>query len=74
MVSYPWVAFHDCQKQDLNELPNAKRWHASVSERPATQRAYALVDQIASAKPGFTDNEKKVLFGQDATSVTRTNG
>ena len=74
MASYPWVVSHERQKQDLNDFPHVKRWHASISKRPATQRAYALVDQIASAKPGFTDDEKKVLFGQDASSVTRSDG
>lgn len=74
MASYPWVVSHERQKQDLNDFPNVKRWHASISERPATQRAYALIDQIASAKQGFTDDEKKVLFGQDASSVTRSDG
>lgn len=71
MASYPWVVSHERQKQDLNDFPNVKRWHADIRERPATQRAYALVDRIASAKPGYTDDEKKVLFGQDASSASR---
>ncbi len=71
MASYPWVVSHERQKQDLNDFPNVKRWYAAISERPATKRAYALVDQIKPSKEGFTDDEKKVLFGQDASRVTR---
>lgn len=71
MASYPWVVSHERQKQDLNDFPNVKRWYAAISERPATKRAYAVVDQIREAKQGFTDDEKKILFGQDASSVSR---
>lgn len=71
MASYPWVVSHERQKQDLNDFPNVKRWYAAISERPATKRAYALVDQIKPSKEGFTDDEKKILFGQDASSISR---
>lgn len=71
MASYPWVVSHERQKQDLNDFPNVKRWYAAISERPATKRAYAVVDQIKEAKQGFTEDEKKILFGQDASSVSR---
>ncbi|MEX1216221.1 glutathione S-transferase N-terminal domain-containing protein [Saccharospirillum sp.] len=71
MASYPWVVSHERQKQDLNDFPNVKRWHAAISERPATKRAYAVADQIKEAKQGFTDDEKKILFGQDASTIPR---
>ncbi|MEP4548611.1 MAG: glutathione S-transferase N-terminal domain-containing protein [Saccharospirillum sp.] len=71
MASYPWVVSHERQKQDLNDFPNVKRWHAAISERLATKRAYAVVDQIREAKQGFTDDEKNILFGQDASRVSR---
>lgn len=71
MASYPWVVSHERQKQDLNDFPNVKRWYAAISERPATKSAYAVVDQIKEAKQGFTEDEKKILFGQDASSVSR---
>lgn len=72
MASYPWVVSHERQKQDLNDFPNVKRWYTAIHERPATKRAYAVVDQIKEAKQGFTDDEKKILFGQDASSVSRS--
>ena len=74
MASYPWVVSHERQKQDLNDFPNVKRWFVTLSERPAAKRAYALADQIRGNKQGFTDDEKKILFGQDASSVTRSDG
>lgn len=71
MAGYPWVVSHERQKQDLNDFPNVKRWYAAISERPATKRAYALVDRVKPSKAGFTDDEKKVLFGQDASRIPR---
>lgn len=71
MACYPWVVSHERQKQDLNDFPNVKRWYVAIGERPATKRAYAVVNQIKEVKQGFTDDEKKILFGQDASSVSR---
>src|SRR5690554_5875396 len=46
MACYPWVASHERQSQDLNTFPELKRWYETISQRPATQRAYALVDSV----------------------------
>jgi GST-like protein len=71
MASYPWVKSHERQQQDLNDFPNVKRWFEFISERPATERAYAVVEQIKTSGQGYTEDEKKVLFGQDASRITR---
>ena len=68
MASYPWIVPHEKQGQNLDDFPHLKRWFAAIRERPATQRAYALAKQINPA-PVITDAEKKVLFGQDASTV-----
>lgn len=70
MASYPWVVPHERQQQDLDDFPNLKRWFAQIAERPATQRAYALAEQI-NPRPVMDEAAKKVMFGQDATSVRR---
>ena len=68
MASYPWIVPH--QKQGLNRdaVPHLKRWFAAIRERPATQRAYALAKAINPA-PVVTEEAKRVLFGQDASTV-----
>jgi GST-like protein len=70
MASYPWIVPHEKQGQNLDDFPHLKRWFAAIRERPATQRAYALAKRINPA-PVITDAEKKILFGQDASTVRR---
>jgi len=67
MASYPWIVSHARHRQDLNDFPNLKRWFESIRERPAVVKAYANVAPSYS-KP-ITDEERKILFGQDAKVV-----
>ncbi len=46
MAIYPWIVPHSFQQQDLNDFPHLKAWFERIQARPATQRAYALVDSI----------------------------
>ena len=68
MACYPWIASHKKQDQNLDDFPHLKRWFAAIRERPATQRAYALAREINPA-PVVTEETRRVLFGQDASSV-----
>jgi len=69
MACYPWV-IPDRQGQDIEDFPNLKRWLAAIRARPATQRAYALVKQVNPGAGGIrTEEERKVLFGQDRSVV-----
>ena len=69
MAAYPWV-IPDRQGQDIDTFPNVKRWLAAIRARPATARAYALVKQVNPNASGIrTEEERKVLFGQDRSVV-----
>ncbi len=68
MACYPWIVPHTRQGQKLEDFPHLQRWFAAIRERPATQRAYALVAQINPA-PVVDEAAKKLLFGQDASTV-----
>lgn len=68
MAIYPWIVPHKKQGQDLADFPHLRRWFEAIRARPATQRAYALVEKINPA-PVITEAEKKILFGQDASTV-----
>ena len=71
MASYPWIN-PDRQGQNIDEFPNLKRWRAAIRERPATQRAYARAKEInpqAGAPRQISEEERKILFGQDRSVV-----
>lgn len=65
MAAYPWINVYDKAPVDLTPFAEVRRWHASIAERPATQRAYALAKQVnPNAGQPMSDDEKKVLFGK----------
>ena len=68
MACYPWIVPHARQRQELEDFPNLKRWFEAIQQRPATQRAYALAANINTA-PSVSEESRRVLFGQDATTV-----
>ncbi|WLH11623.1 glutathione binding-like protein [Pseudomonas hefeiensis] len=51
MAIYPWTVSHQWQSQHLEDFPNVQRWFNRIKERPATVKAYALVDKINPPKP-----------------------
>lgn len=69
MASYPWIVSHQRQSQNLDDFPHLKRWFQRISERPATQRAYALVEQINPGSPVHDDKARQILFGQDSNTI-----
>lgn len=72
MAAYPWVVPHQAQQQNLEDFPHLKRWFESIQTRPATQRAYAKAREInPNQAPVVTEESKRILFGQDASSVRR---
>ena len=71
MASYPWTRNYGRLNQDIEQFPNLKRWQSAIAARPATERAYALVEKINPPKPPvpLTDEERRLLYGQDASTV-----
>ena len=67
MASYPWIVPHEGHKQNLDDFPHVKRWFNTIKARPAVVKAYQGAPP-SYAKP-MTDEERKVLFGQDAKTV-----
>ncbi|MCY1559028.1 Disulfide-bond oxidoreductase YfcG [compost metagenome] len=49
MAIYPWIDRHAWQEQNLDDFPHLKRWYLDIQARPATIRAYALVEQVNPA-------------------------
>lgn len=69
MASYPWIVSHQRQNQNLDDFPHLKRWFERISARPATERAYALVEQINPGSPVHDDKARQILFGQDSKTI-----
>jgi len=69
IACYPWI-IPDRQGQDMGEFPNLRRWHAAIKARPATTRAYSVANQVNPNRNAIrTEEEKKILFGQDKSVV-----
>jgi GSH-dependent disulfide-bond oxidoreductase len=69
MAAYPWIN-PDRQGQNIDDFPNLKRWKAAIRARPATERAYARAKEVNPNAGGIrTEQERKVLFGQDKSVV-----
>ncbi len=50
MAIYPWIVSHKWQSQRLEDFPHVQRWFNSIKERPATIRAYELVQKVNPPK------------------------
>jgi GST-like protein len=69
MACYPWL-IPDRQGQNMDDFPHVARWHAAIKARPATVRAYARAKEVRpETQVALTDEQRKVLFGQDKSVV-----
>lgn len=69
MACYPWIVSHERQQQDLADFPHLSRWYDAIAQRPATRRAYALVEQVNPQPASYDAEAHKMLFGQDASTI-----
>ena len=69
IASYPWIVPHERQGQDLDNFPHLKRWYKTIAIRPAVIRAYSRGNEISGGAPVVTEESRKILFGQDASTV-----
>jgi len=69
IASYPWIVPYIKQSQNLDDFPHLKRWFESIKARPATQRAYAIAEQIKKGAPPVTAEDSKILYGQSAATI-----
>jgi GST-like protein len=68
MAAYPWIVPFERQGQKLEDFPHLKRWFEAIKARPATLRAYARAKEINTA-PTVSEESKKLLFGQSASTI-----
>jgi GST-like protein len=71
IACYPWIVPWERQGQKLGDFPNLQRWFDTIKARPATVRAYEWAPKINPGQGGIrTEEERRILFGQTAASVT----
>jgi len=69
IASYTWVAPHEKQQMNLDDYPHLKRWFATIAQRPAVERAYAVAKDILT-RP-MDSEARKHLFGHGADAQNR---
>ena len=69
MASYPWVVPHKRQLQEIEKFANLYRWFEQVRNRPATLRAYEVAKDFNPNPGQMSEEEKKILFQQDASTL-----
>ncbi len=62
IASWPWVARHDWQEQDLDDFPHVKRWFEAVGARPAVRRGAEVGKELANFAQPMSDADRKRLF------------
>jgi GST-like protein len=67
MACYPWIVPHEKQQQMLTNFPNLKRWFELMQGRSAVIRAYEKVQPLSN-NPVITEESRKILFGQTAST------
>ncbi|MDE2035904.1 MAG: glutathione S-transferase N-terminal domain-containing protein [Pseudomonas sp.] len=50
MAISPWIVSHKWQSQKLEDFPHVERWFNHIKQRPATVRAYELVQKVNPPK------------------------
>jgi GST-like protein len=69
MACYWWMSGHERHGIHIDEFPEVKRWLATITARPATERARALGAKVSKPGRPIGEEERKILFGQDASTV-----
>lgn len=57
---FPWVKAWKGQQQDIETIPNVKRWLNTMFERPAVKRA--LAENAEARKVGYNKEQMDLLF------------
>ena len=46
IAAWPWISRFEWHSVDLREYPNVMRWYLSIAARPATQKGYAVPQDV----------------------------
>jgi GST-like protein len=68
IACYPWIVPHAAHGQNLQQFPDLKRWFERIAARPATIATYKDVAPAYSRANPMSEEERKILFGQNAST------
>ena len=69
MASYPWIDVYPNLAPDFAAFSHLARWHQTITERPATARAYAWKQKVhPQADRPLGEEERRHLFGSAASA------
>lgn len=69
MACYGWATYHEVMEQNLDEVPNVKRWFERMSARPAVQLGISVGASMVDKDLLKNEKARKILFGQTARSL-----
>ncbi len=61
MAAYPWIHLLEGGASHLDGFPNVKRWHETISQRPAVERTYESAQTIRN-RPTIAEEPRKILL------------
>jgi len=70
IAAWPWLLPYKRFGVSLDELPNVRRWHASIKVRPAVERGVNLGKENRPSGP-LDDESRRHLFGTSTDGGTR---
>ena len=62
IASYPWVRIAQREPEQLETLPNLRRWLEAIGARPAVKRGLAVMADLPQQP--LTDEERSTLYGK----------
>ena len=71
MMCWPWIVPYQRQGQKLEDFPHLQAWFERMTARPGVARGYAVGKELRQPIATVSDEAKKILFGQTATSVDK---
>ena len=74
MASWPWLMPYKRYGVDLDKFPNVRRWHNTMKARPAASKGLDVLKDSRRFGRKPSDEERKLLFEQTATSVDLQTG
>lgn len=70
MAAWPWLVPYKRFGQSLKHLPNVRRWHGTMKNRPAVQRGVSVGKEFRTSE-SLDEEARKTLFGQTADSALK---
>jgi GST-like protein len=61
MMIFPWSQGYEKQGQDIEALPNVKRWQQEILKRPAVQKGITLLRDLPETP--MDDKARSIMFG-----------